>query len=109
MGRRASSVVVRAAPKPGVDGVPYVAKNTFVIPDHDPAVAARFEEEMHHREHLMKSLPGFTHCSLVKDKNEYTFSQEWETKQAGPGGAGVDPCWSTRRLPTTTRHLSTGR
>lgn len=76
-------MVVRAAPKPGIDGVPYVASNRFVIPENDPAVVARFEQEMHHRETLMKSLPGFTHCELTKNANEYTFSQEWETKQVG--------------------------
>ena len=59
--RRGSSVVVRAgkAPKPGVGGVPYTASNHFIIPDHDPAVIARFEEEMHHRV-VMAGLPLFT-------------------------------------------------
>ena len=73
----------RAAPKPGVDGVPYVASNTFVIPDHDPTVVRRFEQEMAERETLMKSMPGFTHCALVKDAEGFTFTQEWTTKQAG--------------------------
>jgi hypothetical protein len=36
---------------------------------------------------MMKTLPGFTHCDLAKDANEYVFKQEWETKQVG--GAGV--------------------
>jgi heme-degrading monooxygenase HmoA len=78
--------VTRAAskPKPGINGVPYVAANRFVIPDSDPAVVARFEEEMRRRETLMASLPGFTHCGLTKDgAHEYTFAQEWATKQAG--------------------------
>mmetsp|Transcript_10956 Transcript_10956/g.17566 ORF Transcript_10956/g.17566 Transcript_10956/m.17566 type:complete len:151 (+) Transcript_10956:69-521(+) len=82
---RASRTVTRAAskPKPGINGVPYVAANRFVIPDSDPAVVARFEEEMRRRETLMASLPGFTHCGLTKDgAHEYTFAQEWATKQA---------------------------
>ena len=41
---------------------------------------------MHHRETLMKSLPGFAHCKLTKTGNEYVFSQEWETKQVGGNG-----------------------
>ena len=93
---RASRTVTRAAskPKPGINGVPYVAANRFVIPDSDPAVVARFEEEMRRRETLMASLPGFTHCGLTKDgAHEYTFAQEWATKQAGASGFTAKGPW----------------
>lgn len=81
--RRGSSVVVRAAPKPGVDGVPYTASNTFIVPDGDAAIVQRFQEEMAARQALMKTLPGFTSCKLTAGSgNEFTFEQEWTTKQA---------------------------
>ena len=100
---RASRTVTRAAskPKPGINGVPYVAANRFVIPDSDPAVVARFEEEMRRRETLMASLPGFTHCGLTKDgAHEYTFAQEWATKQAGASGFTAKGlrCWAGLRV-----------
>lgn len=87
--RRGSSAVTRAAakakaPKPGVDGVPYVATNRFVIPDGDAEVVKRFVLEIESREALMKTLPGFTSCALTSGPGagEYTFTQEWETKVA---------------------------
>jgi|TARA_B100000405_G_scaffold172022_1_gene120261 heme-degrading monooxygenase HmoA len=75
--------VVRAAPKPGVDGRPYTASNTFIVPDGDAAIVQRFQEEMAARQALMKTLPGFTSCKLTAGSgNEFTFEQEWTTKQA---------------------------
>jgi heme-degrading monooxygenase HmoA len=76
--------VVRAAPKPGVDGVPYTASNTFIVPDGDATVVARFQDEMAARQALMKTLAGFTSCNLSAGPgaSEFTFEQEWTTKQA---------------------------
>ncbi len=75
--------MVRAAPKPGVDGRPYTASNTFIVPDGGAAIIQRFQEEMDARQALMKTLPGFTSCKLTAGSgNEFTFEQEWTTKQA---------------------------
>lgn len=81
--RRGASVVVRAG-KPGVDGVPYVASNTFVVLDADAEVARRLVAEIESREKLMRTLPGYTSSSLTSGARpgEYVFKQEWETKQA---------------------------
>ena len=59
-GPRRGSAAVRAGPKPGVDGVPYVATNRFVVPDKDPEVVRRPVSEIESREKLMKTLPGYT-------------------------------------------------
>jgi heme-degrading monooxygenase HmoA len=81
---RRGSVTTRAGPKPGVDGVPYVATNRFVVPDKDPAVVQRLVSEIEKREKLMKTLPGYTSSALTSGPNEgeFSFTQEWETKQA---------------------------
>lgn len=76
-------MVVRAA-KPGVDGVPYVASNTFVVLNGDAEVARRLVATIESREKLMRTLPGYTSSSLTSGARpgEYVFKQEWETKQA---------------------------
>lgn len=81
---RRGSVAVRAGPKPGVDGVPYVATNRFVVPDKDPEVVRRLVSEIESREKLMKTLPGYTSSALASGpgEGEFSFTQEWETKQA---------------------------
>jgi hypothetical protein len=72
-------VTTRAGPKPGVDGVPYVATNRFVVPDKDPAVVQRLVSEIEKREKLMKTLPGYTSSALTSGPNEgeFSFTQEW--------------------------------
>ena len=81
---RRGSVSARAGPKPGVDGVPYVATNRFVVPDKDPEVVRRLVSEIESREKLMKTLPGYTSSALASGpgEGEFSFTQEWETKQA---------------------------
>ena len=75
-----------AAGKPGMDGTPYVAKNTFVIPSDEAGVKAadivsRFLSEMDGRERKMKTMPDYTSSSLREvGTNTYEFTQEWKTK-----------------------------
>ena len=74
------------AGKPGTDGTPYVAKNTFVIPSDEAGVKAadivsRFLSEMDGRERKMKTMPDYTSSSLREvGTNTYEFTQEWKTK-----------------------------
>ena len=77
-------MTARAAAKPGVDGVPYVATNRFVVPDKDPETVKRLVSEIESREKLMKSLAGYSSSSLASGPadGEFTFTQEWTTKQA---------------------------
>jgi|TARA_B110000977_G_scaffold166524_1_gene214435 heme-degrading monooxygenase HmoA len=76
--------VVRAAAKPGLDGVPYIATNVFIVPDKNPETVKRFVTEIETREKLMKTLEGYTSSALTGGSaaGEFSFTQEWTTKQA---------------------------
>ena len=85
--RGTSLLLTRAmAGKPGTDGTPYVAKNTFVIPSDEAGAKAadivrRFLSEMDGRERKMKTMPDYTSSSLREvGTNTYEFTQEWKTK-----------------------------
>ena len=76
--------MVRAAAKPGLDGVPYIATNVFIVPDKNPETVKRFVTEIETREKLMKTLEGYTSSALTGGSaaDEFSFTQEWTTKQA---------------------------
>ena len=82
-----SSFKIFAAKKPGVDGKPYVAKNTFVVAVDEKgldakSVAKRFFEEMNGRVEKMKTMKDYVRSSLTEvGGNEWEFEQEWETKE----------------------------
>ena len=79
---------VRMMAAPGTDGkTPYVAKNTFTIPQDESGVKLeeikrRFLDEMRFREEKMKTMPDYVSSQLTEiGANAYEFSQEWKTKE----------------------------
>ena len=93
--------MVRAAPKPGVDGVPYTASNTFIVPDGDATVVARFQDEMAARQALMKTLAGFTSCNLSAGPgaSELVAGAQWAATSAAVITVLPTPCSSASTPP----------